>query len=184
MPKVKPGDQAINFTFDTLEKTERDFFQATEGKTALIFLLRYYGCTGCQFEVLKIFQDAAKFKEAGAEVFVVLQSEAETVKTELAGREIPFTIIVDPRQKLYATFAIGSRDPTVERTEAHKAKIAQAKALGLTHGKFEGNEYQLPAVLIFTPDRKVLYAYYGQESSDVPEHEEILAVLGKASAAA
>ena len=180
MPKVKAGDRAVNFTFDTLDSPEQDFFKATEGKTALLFLLRYYGCTGCQLEIRKIFEDAPKFKEAGAEVYVALQSEAETIKAELAGRDIPFTIIVDPRQKLYATYAVGSRDPSVERTEAHKAKIAQAKALGLTHGKYEGNEYQLPAVFIFSPDHKVSYAYYGQESSDVPEHSELLAALSKA----
>ena len=180
MPKVKAGDQAINFTYDTVDAADLDFFKTTEGKTSLLFLLRYYGCTGCQLEIRKIFEDAPKFKEAGAEVFVALQSEAETVKTELASRDIPFTIIVDPRQKLYATYAVGSRDPSVERTEAHKAKIAQARALGLTHGKYEGNEYQLPAVFIFTADHKVLYAYYGQESSDVPEHAELLGILKKA----
>jgi peroxiredoxin len=180
MPRVKPGDQAINFAFDTLDQSGVDFFEAAQGKASLIFLLRYYGCTACQLEIRKIFEDAPKFRAAGAEVFVVLQSEAETVKGELSGRDVPFTIIVDPRQKLYATFAIGSRDPTVERTEAHKAKMAEAAALGLAHGKFEGNEYQLPAVLIVTPGREILYAHYGQETSDVPDHDELLKILKSA----
>jgi peroxiredoxin len=179
MPKLSEGDQVPNFTFDTPYESDIDFYKATEGKTSVVFFLRYYGCTVCQFEVHKLIADYPKFQKAGAEVFAVLQSEPETIKAELADKKPPFVIATDPRQKLYATFAIGSRDPTVERTEAHKAKVAEARAQGFAHGKYEGNEYQLPAVFIFGPDRTVRLAWYGQESSDVPEHDVLLKHLTK-----
>ncbi|MDR2625925.1 MAG: AhpC/TSA family protein [Zoogloeaceae bacterium] len=179
MPIVSKGDIGIDFTFDTPWDSGKSFFEETQGKKSIVFFLRYFGCTSCQLEIHALIENHAKFDEVGAAVYVVLQSEAATIQNELSREDVPFTIIVDPRQKLYATYAIGSRDPNQDRTLEHKAKIAKAQSLGFSHGKYEGNEYQLPAVFIFGPDHRVLYAHYGQESSDVPDHEILLRVLSE-----
>ena len=43
------------------------------------------------------------------------------------------------------------------------AKVQDAKALGFTHGKYEGNDLQLPAKFIIGPDHTIEYAYFGTE---------------------
>ena len=175
MPRVSSGDRGIDFTFNTPWESGKNFFAETAGKQSIVFFLRYYGCTACQFEIHALTQSYPRFASAGAEGYVVLQSEAETIRNEVKQEDIPFTIIVDPRQQLYAMHAIGSRDPGVERTQEHLAKMANAKALGFTHGKYEGNEYQLPAVILYGPDHVIRYAHYGRESSDIPDYDFLLA---------
>lgn len=179
MPIITKGDKGIDFTFDTPWETGRNFFAETEGKQTIVFFLRYYGCTVCQLEIHTLFKDCAAFAAAGAAVYVVLQSEGETMREQMERDKTPFTVIVDPRQRLYAAYSIGSRDPEGERAPGHAAVVAKAKEMGFTHGKYEGNEYQLPAVFIFGPDHTVRYAYYGQDSSDIPDHAFLLEVLAQ-----
>jgi peroxiredoxin len=182
MALIKKEDIGIDFTFDTPWEKDNSFFKETHGKKSIVFFLRYYGCTSCQLEIHTLIKEYPRFEAAGATVYVVLQSEAETIKSEFNRNDLPFTIIVDPRQKLYALYSIGSRNPNQERTPEHQEKVAKAKALGFSHGKYEGNEYQLPAVFIFGQNHAVRYAYYGQESSDVPEYEKLLQIIAEQDA--
>jgi len=179
MPRVNTGDMGIDFTFNTPWETERHFFAETEGKHSIVFFLRYYGCTACLFEIHSLLQRHSAFKAAGIDVYVVLQSEAETIQGEVQQEEIPFTFIVDPRQQLYALHAVGSRDPSVARTPEHLAKMEKVRALGFGHGKYEGNEYQLPAVFIYGPDHKLLLAHYGKEVSDIPDYDVLMQIVTK-----
>ena len=179
MPKFSKGDKGINFAFSTPWEQGKDFFAETAGRQTMLFFLRYYGCTACQLEMHLLKENFARFKAAGVDVYVVLQSEAETIRNEADREEVPFTIIADPRQELYALHVIGSRDPSVERTPEHRTKMEKAKALGLTHGTYEGNEYQLPAVFLYGPDHRIRYAYYGKESSDIPDYESLLAAAAE-----
>jgi Peroxiredoxin len=177
MPRASTGDRGIDFTFNTPWESGKQFFAETKGAYSIVFFLRYYGCTACQFEIHSLLQNYAQFRDAGAKVFVVLQSEAETIQGDVQQHDIPFTIIIDPRQQLYAMYAIGSRDPNAERTPEHVAKMAEAKAQGFAHGKYEGNEYQLPAVFVYGPDHSILFAHYGVESSDIPAYDVLVKVI-------
>jgi peroxiredoxin len=177
MPKLQVGENGIDFTFDTPWEKEKHFFAENAGKKSIIFFLRYYGCTACQLEFHNLRREYHRFAATGAAIYVVLQSEAETIREQPDAKDIPFTFILDPRQKLYATFQIGSRDPSKERSKEHLTKMSKAAELGLLHGKFEGNEYQLPAVFIFDEKNKVLFAHYGQETSDIPPYDVLLKVL-------
>ena len=57
-------------------------------------------------------------------------------------------------------------------------KIGAARAAGLTHGAYEGNELQLPAVFLLDSGRKVLCAHYGATPADVPTVDEMADWLG------
>ncbi|MDR1934040.1 MAG: AhpC/TSA family protein [Candidatus Accumulibacter sp.] len=177
MPRLRAGENGIDFTFDTPWEKEKRFLAENAGRRSIVFFLRYYGCTACQLELHDLRREYHRFAATGAALYVVLQSEAETIREQADARDIPFTLILDPRQKLYASFQIGSRDPGTERGREHLAKMLRAAELGLSHGKFEGNEYQLPAVFIFDEKNKVLLAHYGKETSDIPPYDDLLKIL-------
>jgi hypothetical protein len=58
-----------------------------------------------------------------------------------------------------------------------QAKIEKIKASGFVHGKYEGDENQLPALFITEPGGKVLYAHYAANSIDMPTVDELLEKL-------
>ena len=53
---------------------------------------------------------------------------------------------------------------------------AAAKA-GYTHGDYEGNELQLPALFIVDEDGTVSYAHYAKNIADMPGVQEVLDLL-------
>jgi len=46
---------------------------------------------------------------------------------------------------------------------------------GHLHGKFEGDEFQVPASFLLGPDGAVIYAHYGKDISDFGNIDELLA---------
>jgi peroxiredoxin len=177
MATIAVGDKAVGFTFQTPWEKNRDFFAETRGRKSILFFLRYYGCTTCQLEIHNLIANHSRFVAAGASVYVVLQSGPATITENVSQGDIPFVLILDPEQKLYAAYGIGSREEGKEYTAAHQEKKKRAIAQGFSHGKFEGNEQQLPAVFVLDEDHTVVFAHYGEEVSDIPEHDRLLEIL-------
>ncbi|MDF2926896.1 MAG: alkyl hydroperoxide reductase [Paenibacillaceae bacterium] len=173
----KAGDKALDFDFVTPWKGTRNFYEVTEGKTNVVFFLRYFGCTACQLKIKHLINDYPKFRDSEAEVFVVLQSEPETLREEATEEQIPFEIILDPEQVQYRRYHIGDRDPDRPRSPKAILKAEEARSLGLIHGKYEGNEQQLPATFIIDGEHNIIWAHYGLDGSDTPETDELLSIL-------
>lgn len=53
-------------------------------------------------------------------------------------------------------------------------KVADAKSMGLSHGEYEGNELQLPAMFIVDGNNKVIYSHYAKDGADIPRAKEVL----------
>lgn len=77
-----------------------------------------------------------------------------------------------------ATATKEERMPTspedLAKWEAKKQKVKEA---GFVHGKYEGNEQQLPALFVVDPDGCVIYSHYAKNSIDMPTVEEMLGIL-------
>ena len=58
-----------------------------------------------------------------------------------------------------------------------KEKGAKAAALGFSHGDYEGNEQQLPAMFIVEEDGTVSFAHYAKGIMDMPTVDELLEIL-------
>lgn len=175
--KYEAGMKMFDFTFNSPWNENLDFYQETEGRPCVLMFLRYYGCSTCQLEMHRLIQDYPKFAAKGAKVFVVLQSEPETLREQSAENYFPYTIICDPKQELYQACEIGSNPhPEIRSAELEK-RVQEARALGIRHGKNEGNEAQSPATFVLAGDQTIRYAWYGVESIDVPANEELLNLL-------
>ena len=111
-------------------------------------------------------------------MLVVLQSDPTLVAGEMKEGDLPFDIICDPNQKLYKDFEINPAKSKLGMVDFKTiGKMKQAKSAGLEHGKYEGDELQLPAVFVLDRERTVTQAHYGKKVSDVPDADTLAAWL-------
>ena len=172
--KLTPGMTAPNFTYDTISKHSLDFHKTTDGKRSVIFFLRYPGCPICQMKIGDLLRDHKEFRAAGLQVYVVLQSTPASIKEGLAKLKVPFTIVCDPEEKVFALYGVAPGNLFGYLTPSVIMKAMKASRAGFKHGKKEGKEMQLPAVFILNEDGKIDYAYYGKNIGDVPDNRVIL----------
>lgn len=183
MAKITVGAKMPDFTFETpFEKglTLSGVAGKIEGKTAVVFL-RYYGCTSCQLDIQDYAKAHAEMTANGGQLFVVLQSDPAKLAEQLTGdKALPYSIICDPDQGLYKMLEIaaaGSPEELVGDMDRLKEKGARAAAQGLSHGEYEGEELQLPAAFVMTPDLTVTYAHYAKDILDMPGTKELTELL-------
>lgn len=179
MAKITVGSKMPDFTFNTAYESGIKLSDAvsTTGKTALVFL-RYYGCTLCQMDIHNYAKEHAKIAVTGGKMLVVLQSVPDTIHEQVKPGELPFDIICDPDQELYKLFEIGSMTERPDINDpAVVARFEAMKNSGFSHGKYEGNEQQLPACFVLSPDLTVTHAHYGSWVGDSPSTDELAALL-------
>ncbi|GHS85382.1 hypothetical protein AGMMS49957_01360 [Synergistales bacterium] len=184
MPKrYQIGSKAPDFDFSTPWGEKKNFYADGGGRKKALFFLRYYGCRVTQLEFRDIAAESAKFSSRGAKLYVVLQSSPETIQGALKQDDIDFELICDPEGELYRLFDIGyaplgyfikSLPGDYKRSERFEKRIAEASELGITHGLYEGNEQQLPAVFVIDENQKILLAHYSADITDLPDVDETL----------
>lgn len=176
--KLSIGMKAPNFNFITAWNSENNFYENISGKKNIMIFLRYYGCTVCQLQILKLVKNYERFKEKDIQLFVVLQSEPETIREQDSKEEIPFTIICDTAQEVYKLYNTSvAKDMSELGSPNLLKKVEEAKKLGLAHGKYEGNELQLPATFVIDEEGIIKFLHYGQDAGDVPEIDDLLELI-------
>ena len=79
--------------------------------------------------------------------------------------------------EIYKTLEINpalSKDELAQDKEALKDKVTKARSLGFTHGDYEGDELQLPALLITDENLKLTYVHYGKDIMDMPTVDKLI----------
>lgn len=180
MPKLAVGRKMPDFVFDTPFETGRTLAETAKrvnGKTAIVFL-RYFGCTLCQYDMQQYNTEYDKIEATGGQLLVVLQSDPKGLTNELTADTFPFEIICDPNQTLYQNFEVTLAKSKMGMADAATmAKIAKVTLAGFKHGKYEGEELQLPAAFVVTPDLTITYAHYSKVAGDVPTPTELAELL-------
>lgn len=176
--RIYPGSQLEGIECKTPWRTT-NLSELVDRPVFLLFL-RYYGCTICQLDIQRLKKDYDKITNAGAKAVIVLQSKQEGIREQIEEDTFPFEIICDPEQKFYHRYCIApaiSREKMVNLNVLKKMKEAQIA--GLTHGAYEGNKLQLPAVFLVEPGLKVRHTHYGTTPADIPDIEEMIAWLNE-----
>lgn len=183
MGRLKEGQKMPDFTFRTPfcpELTLKEFMAGQ--KTAIVFL-RYFGCTLCQYDIARYKAGYQEMKEAGGRLLVVLQSDPQLLAQDLVTEDaLPFTIACDPEGELYREYGILPAESMAKMAGAKTVvKLAKAKAAGYKHGRYEGEELQLPAAFVLDGDGTISLAHYGAAADDVPDAAGLAGYLRKLS---
>jgi peroxiredoxin len=169
MIRLKEGDNASDFQFDTPWEKGLGFHTISTGKSSVLIFLRYLGCPICQMDMASFKREINLIKQKGAQLFVLLQSSAATVAGLTNKEDWPFTLICDPQGVIFQQYRVAAGGIINYLHPAGLIAAINATLKGYWHGKFEGKETQLPAVFIVTPDKMIQYAYYGENISDIPK---------------
>lgn len=181
MAKLIKGQEFPCVKVNTLYKGETTTHELINGKKTVFWFLRYLGCTVCRYDIHVASQRYEEIKEKDAQIVFVLQSKKTLLEEELKDVCLPFEIISDPDMLLYKEFEIIPGKDVKEllggQMEKLQAKGAAAQAAGFSHGEYEGDELQLPAMFIVDPDRTIEYAKYAENIVDLPTIDELKELL-------
>lgn len=179
MAKINVNDQMPDFVFNTPYRKDVRLSEVLGGKKTALVFLRYFGCTLCQYDLAQYAKNYDKIKAVGGELLVVLQSDPDRLREDLADMAVfPFEIICDPEEKLYNEFEILPA-PSKEKLAGLSTmpKVVKAMAAGYKHGRYEGEELQLPASFILTPELTVTYVRYAKVIDDILDSGQLAELL-------
>jgi len=165
--------RAPDFRFNSPWQESLQFHDFLKDGGAVIFFLRYIGCPLCQLRISEIKRDLQKFEQKGVQVLVALQSEPENIRKISEEKDVPFTIICDPSEKIFGLYEVVPGSVFGYIAPDVILKALRARKEGFKHGIKEGKELQLPAVFIIDTHKKINYAYYGKNIGDVPGNEVV-----------
>lgn len=181
MPKVTRGETFPKLCVNTLYEGQQTITDLFTAKTNILWCLRYIGCTVCRYDIHVAAQRYEEIKAKDAKIIFMLQSDKALLQEELKASPLPFDIICDPEMKLYEELEIQPAESMEAllggEIEKLKAKGAAAAAAGFSHGKYEGNEQQLPAMFIIDENGVVKEAIYAETIVGLPTFDELLEKL-------
>ena len=192
--KYQTGSTITDFSFMTPWDGEKTFYSAGSGRKKVLFFLRYYGCTVTQLKLHELNAYRGKFYDAGAQLYVAMQSSVETVRSKIKKEDVDYEILCDPDGTLYrlfdigyshlgyftkgmTTFPPGVTPPTQKYWDKLQGMIDEASAIGITHDLYEGDEQQLHAIFVLDENNRALFAYYAEDVADFPSFDELLGYL-------
>ncbi|MGD0276695.1 MAG: redoxin domain-containing protein [Syntrophales bacterium] len=176
--RLNVGSKAPDFSFNTPWENNLSFYKETDNKKAVLFFLRYYGCSVCQMEMSSIRREINVLRQGDTKVFVILQSHPSTLTSLLRKKDWPFIIVSDPQGDIFHLYHVEPGGILKYMHPAGLVAAIKAVSQGFRHGKFEGKETQMPAVLTISSDKTITFAYYGSNVGDIPSLTEIAGHIG------
>lgn len=166
----------FNLTNQSGENINLDSFA---GKPLVLLFARYVGCPVCQMDTNEYKRHYDELKQAGVEVAMVFQSSTDILQQYATQETLPFTVLSDPKGKAYKQYGV-EWGVTGFLSVKNISPIVKSIKSGYRHGKFEGNEFQYPAVFIIDGDKNIRFAHYGKTVSDSLSPSEVLSEIKRA----
>ncbi len=172
---IAPGVKIRPFTFSDQTGAAKKFPGDFPGQKAAVFFLRHLGCPLCKEKIAELKAAHAKFQAASVALVVVVQSTPKRVQLFADKEKLPFLLVADRDKILYNQFEV--RRGGLKEFTAPAAFVATVRATlkGHMHGRFEGDEFQVPAAFLLSPEAEVLFAHYGKDVSDFGKVDDLLA---------
>jgi len=166
--KLKVGTSAPQFEAIDIYGNTVSLSSHNKSKIFLAFM-RYAGCPVCNFRMHELIEKFDSLKSLGFDLIVVYESEPATLKEYLIERKVPFSVIGDPKRKLYKKFGVessfGKTLKSAFKKQTYTAKREGSK--GNSHKpKREGKLTSIPADFIISRDGMIEIAHYGKSISD------------------
>lgn len=175
--KLTVGDEAPVFSVPDVAG-ETFALESFRGKQRVaLFFLRYLGCPICRMEIGELRKRYSEFRERGAEVAVILETESERLQQYASVKELPFRLIPDPAKELFDLYGVRRGQLTAALHPDVLAAAMKATVHGIFHGKFDGDERQLPGDFIIGKDGALLHAHVGRHPADNTAIDNLLILL-------
>lgn len=75
-------------------------------KNVIVFFIRETTCHQCRTHVTQLGRMAEQFREAGAEIIVILGEDLESAREYAEGINLPFPILSDPDRDIYHLYEL------------------------------------------------------------------------------
>ena len=172
---IAPGAKIQPFTFTDQTGATKNFPDDFKGGKTAIFFLRHLGCPLCKAKIAELKAASARFQAASVSLVVVVQSTVKRVREFADQEKIPYLLVADREKILYNRFEVRRGGLKEFTAPAAFAATVRAALQGHMHGRFEGDEFQVPAAFLLSPQAEVLFAHYGKDISDFGKVDELLA---------
>src|SRR5215211_3364195 len=97
--RLKPGDQAVPFSVETLAG-KRISLELFAGKPLLLMFYRYASCPMCNLRLHDFAQKYPALHERGLEVVAFFHSPARNIRANAAKQNHRFHLVADPKLKV------------------------------------------------------------------------------------
>jgi peroxiredoxin len=148
---------------------------------------RFAGCPVCNLHLQSFARKQQQLHQAGIKEVIVFHSGKEALLQQTRG--FPFSLIADPKKKLYKAFGVASSPWALlhPKTFLTIIKGVVVSFIEYLQGKHplpslrpEGGSLGLPADFLIDTDGKIIDCYYGRHADD---HWSVEDVLQKATVA-
>lgn len=181
MTRIVAGERFPSLTVRT-DRYEEAVLPELFDELNIILVLRYAGCTVCRRDIHELLQHSSQFREKNTKVFVVLQSALSVIKADIPEANETIHFISDPDKKIYELLDIKPATSKL-RLAGNPFKtlsvLSGLKKQGYTHGIYEGDELQLPAVFFVRRNGTVVHAHYAADILDMPDVEKLLSMTSE-----
>lgn len=114
MPKLKPGDQAPDFTLPATDGSQLTLSSAWSNGSVILTFYRGDFCPVCNLYLHTLQESASQFREAGAQIVAVSADKSELESQTVERHHISFPVLSDPQRR-----AVGAYDVVYNEREGH-----------------------------------------------------------------
>ncbi|MDO3384489.1 peroxiredoxin family protein [Gilvimarinus sp. SDUM040013] len=136
------------------------------GKRVMLSFFRDAGCPFCNYRVYELSNNYQRWKDHNLEVVVVFSDTAEQVRRFVAQHPRPFTMMADPKLKLYNHYGVEHSALALLKALMFKLpRIIKGIAKG---GRPSNNPHVriVPADFLVNEEGYIEHIWYGRDTSD------------------
>jgi peroxiredoxin len=170
--RLRKGEPARDFQVTDISG-KRISLKDYSGRKLMLSFYRYAACLLCNLRVYKLIQHYPSLHKKGLEMVAFYQSPKKSVLRYLEKLDAPFPIVGDPKREVYALYRVESSLKGYLKGLTRVSEIREARRLGFTVGRAEGDKNLIPADFLIGPDLRIEEAYYGE---DIGDHMPIEAI--------
>ena len=168
--KFKPGD---SFPDTSLKSVTGESIKLPDpNRLVHLQLRRFVDCPICNTHIAELRKRAREIEAVGIKEVIVFHSSAPSIRSYQ--KDVPFTLVGDPKKVLYKEFGVQSSLGFLSR------KSLGAAMRGVAHGHFglrlSGGPFGLPGEFLIEPSGQIKAAKYGTHAYDQWSADELIAL--------
>lgn len=163
--RLKVGDKAPNFDETDVNGVLQSM---SDGKhPTLLSFHRHAGCPPCNLRVREHMLAKQDLDRYGVRILGIFESPVESIRSDLAHKDVPFPILADSERRLYQMYSVKPSLKGFIKSFLIKP-LYSIKAIFKHHyiPKFSEATTMMPAEFLIAPDGTILLTKYAENFGD------------------